>query len=59
MANESKKCAHPACMCKVDQNNKYCSEYCHDAGSVTEISCNCGHAGCSMEASGPTMRAGG
>jgi hypothetical protein len=49
MAN-NKKCAHPACNCMARSDDKYCSQYCHDAGSTMELSCNCGHAGCSLEA---------
>jgi hypothetical protein len=30
-------------------DSKYCSEYCHDAGSTLELACNCGHPGCSDE----------
>lgn len=59
MAKQMKKCAHPACICMVDEETKYCSEACHDAGSLMEISCNCGHTGCSVAESEPTMRAGG
>jgi hypothetical protein len=43
----------------VDEKTKYCSEACHDAGGMMEISCNCGHTGCAVGESGPTMRAGG
>jgi PAS domain-containing protein len=28
---------------------QYCSQYCKDAGNTMEISCNCGHAGCSND----------
>lgn len=31
------------------KDSKYCSEYCHDSGDRVEISCNCGHPGCSDE----------
>ena len=48
MVSETKKCAHPACNCEVDADTKYCSTYCHDAGSTTEISCGCAHAGCAI-----------
>ena len=37
--SENKKCAHPACNCMAPKDNKYCSEYCHDAGSSLESSC--------------------
>jgi hypothetical protein len=46
MADQKKKCAHPACNCLVEQNQKYCSDYCHDSGSKIEIACNCHHAAC-------------
>ncbi len=46
---ETKKCAHPACNCQAPEDKKYCSQYCEDAGGTMEISCNCGHRGCSLE----------
>ncbi len=46
---EKKKCKHPACNCAASADSDYCSEYCHDAGSTVELSCNCGHAGCAAE----------
>jgi metallothionein len=49
MANsEQKKCAHPACSCIVADDKKYCSNYCEDASSEVEISCDCGHPGCAL-----------
>ncbi len=45
---EQKKCAHPACSCTVEHNEKYCSQRCKDAGDEVEISCDCGHPGCSI-----------
>jgi hypothetical protein len=57
MDSKSKKCAHPACTCPVEKGQKYCSQYCQDAGGTMEISCNCGHAGCSMAESAPGMSA--
>jgi len=46
MANESKKCAHLACLCMAPAGEKYCSQFCKDAGtSETEIACDCGHSG--------------
>jgi hypothetical protein len=57
MAHEStRKCAHPACTCKVSGETKYCSQYCQDAKGTTEISCNCGHEGCAIEDSVPGGR---
>jgi hypothetical protein len=44
---ENQKCAHPACNCMAPKGDKYCSTYCHDAGSTVELTCNCGHPGCS------------
>lgn len=55
MSDQKKKCAHPACICMVDSDKKYCSEYCHDSGKKTEIACNCHHAACEMgETAGAT-----
>jgi hypothetical protein len=49
MADKPKgMCAHPACNCPVPKGEKYCSQYCKDAGDTTEISCNCEHPGCSL-----------
>jgi hypothetical protein len=45
------KCAHPICNCEAAPDNQYCSAYCEDAKDTTEISCNCGHAGCELSAS--------
>ena len=50
-ANEQKRCEHPACQCVVPDGKKYCSQRCEDAGgSEVEISCDCGHPGCSLSA---------
>ena len=44
-----KKCAHPSCNCTVKEGDKYCSQYCKDAGSdEVEIACDCGHPSCEM-----------
>ncbi len=49
MATETEKCAHPPCRCAVSGEDKYCSQYCEDAGEdETEISCDCRHPGCSV-----------
>jgi hypothetical protein len=49
MAEKQKgMCAHPSCNCLVKEGEKYCSQYCHDAGDTIEISCNCEHPGCSL-----------
>lgn len=44
------KCAHPSCNCSAADGSKYCSQYCKDAGNTMELSCNCGHEGCALEA---------
>jgi len=51
MAEQHKntKCAHPACNCIPEGGAKFCSQYCEDAGGIMELSCNCGHEGCSLE----------
>jgi len=51
---DRKKCAHPACTCDAPEGESYCSTYCADAGSTMEISCNCGHQGCSLESAEAT-----
>ena len=51
---ENKKCQHPACNCYAPAGESYCSAYCHDAGDLTELSCNCGHPGCA-EAMAPPL----
>ena len=49
MAEKQKgMCAHPSCNCLVKEGEKYCSQYCDDAGDTIEISCNCEHPGCSL-----------
>ncbi len=57
MPEDVRKCAHPACNCQVDEDSKYCSQYCEDAGGTMEISCNCGHQGCAVTESEPVMTA--
>lgn len=48
MANEENKCGHSACVCAVSDEAEYCSPECESAGEqdITEIACDCGHAGC-------------
>ena len=46
MAEEKKKCSHPACNCPAEKGSKYCSQYCKDARGTMEISCNCRHPEC-------------
>jgi hypothetical protein len=47
--SDTKKCAHPACNCLAAKDSKHCSQYCKDAGSTMELSCNCGHPGCALQ----------
>jgi hypothetical protein len=48
MASEQAvKCAHSPCICTAPSGQKYCSEFCKDAGAKeTEIACGCGHPAC-------------
>jgi hypothetical protein len=47
MADEN-KCAHELCLCASSADSDYCSDHCKDATEqdITEIKCDCGHAGC-------------
>lgn len=46
-ADKAQKCAHPPCLCIPTGGEKYCSEYCKEAGSgEVEIACDCGHPAC-------------
>jgi len=51
MATDKKsKCAHVPCACVAPAGEKYCSQFCKEAGSSeTEIACDCGHPACSNE----------
>ena len=46
---DKETCAHKLCNCMAREDEEYCSVYCENAAKVndTEISCGCGHAGCS------------
>lgn len=46
MADTSKICEHGICSCAATDDSDYCSAYCETAGDMTELACNCGHAGC-------------
>jgi hypothetical protein len=46
--DQKHKCAHEPCNCDVAPGEKFCSDFCKDAGSEeVEIACDCGHAPCS------------
>ena len=48
MDEQDRKCAHEPCQCTVAAHEKYCSDFCRDAGaSETEIACDCHHEACS------------
>lgn len=44
------KCAYELCVCKVEPEDKYCSNYCRDAAreSEVEIQCDCKHPPCAL-----------
>ena len=47
--SKTNKCSHQSCVCIPPASEKYCSQFCKDAGSEeTEIACDCGHAPCSQ-----------
>jgi hypothetical protein len=48
---ENEKCAHANCTCRATGDSDYCSPHCQAAGEgdVTEIACDCGHAGCGAQ----------
>ncbi len=48
--DEANKCKHESCSCTVEKGKNYCSQICEDSKNVTEIACECGHAGCAGEA---------
>jgi hypothetical protein len=46
MASQPEKCAHPSCLCKVKEGEKYCSTFCEGEAKTSDITCLCGHAEC-------------
>ncbi|HMJ08074.1 MAG TPA: hypothetical protein VK468_03660 [Pyrinomonadaceae bacterium] len=50
MADENNKCGHGGCQCMVTGDKEFCSQRCEEAEDqdITEISCDCGHAGCAI-----------
>jgi hypothetical protein len=42
-------CAHEPCSCPVPEGDKYCSNYCRESVKVAELTCSCGHRGCTKE----------
>ena len=44
---KEKSCAHEPCQCTVPAHEKYCSDWCRDAGAEeVEIACECNHPPC-------------
>lgn len=44
---EANLCAHEPCQCTVAKGEKYCSDWCRDAGAdEVEIACECKHPAC-------------
>ena len=45
---DTKKCAHEICKCVVNEDDKYCSPQCENAGEqdIVAIECECRHPGC-------------
>ncbi len=48
MTDNDGKCGHKMCNCPAKGESEYCSDHCRDAvdQDIVEISCDCGHAGC-------------
>jgi hypothetical protein len=47
-SNSPSKCAHIPCVCVPSTGEKYCSDFCKEAGAEeAEIGCDCGHPACS------------
>lgn len=48
MTDDDNKCGHDACVCRVADDEDYCSEHCEDAvdQDIVEIRCDCGHPAC-------------
>ena len=44
-AEQTGKCARPACNCPPQSTGGYCREHCKNAGP-TETLCKCGHPDC-------------
>jgi hypothetical protein len=43
---DTKKCAHPSCMCNSPTDSEYCSAYCSGQAETSDILCSCGHEAC-------------
>ena len=45
-----KPCEHSACGCKVDDDQRYCSDACRRSEKDEYGKCACGHSDCIVEA---------
>jgi metallothionein len=43
------KCAHPACLCLVEAEQRFCSSACSSDRGYVSGPCLCGHPGCTGE----------
>ena len=46
---ETRECAHEACDCRIEPEQKFCSTSCEQAAAASQThstECRCGHAGC-------------
>jgi len=42
----TKKCAHPSCVCGAAADSEYCSAFCSGQAETNDIVCSCGHKAC-------------
>jgi hypothetical protein len=53
---KEEECAHPSCVCAAAKDSKFCSTFCEGATDHPDITCNCGHAGCTAVPGAGTNR---
>jgi len=55
-----KKCAHPACICTVQEGETFCSDSCaaHLEDATEGYACDCGHPECANAVRAPTIPGG-
>jgi hypothetical protein len=42
----TKKCAHPSCVCQVGTDMEYCCTFCSGQADTPDIVCSCSHTAC-------------
>ena len=42
-------CAHPVCICEVQESGAFCSDHCREAAASGSDTCACGHVECAVE----------